>query len=61
MIGTLACRAAEQGIDVAIVSSDKDMLQLVGSHVQMLNPMKDDTWYDEETVKKNLWASSPPR
>src|ERR1700680_1222829 len=28
VIGTLACRAAEQGIDVAIVSSDKDMLQL---------------------------------
>ena len=29
VIGTLARRAAEQGIEVVIVSSDKDMLQLV--------------------------------
>ena len=28
VIGTLACRAVEQGLEVAIVSSDKDMLQL---------------------------------
>lgn len=46
VIGTLACRGVEQGIDVVIVSSDKDMLQLVNDRVQMLNPMKDDMWYD---------------
>ena len=46
VIGTLSCRAAEQGIEVAIVSSDKDMLQLVNPHVRMMNPMKDDLWYD---------------
>ena len=46
VIGTLSRRAVEQGLDVVIVSSDKDMLQLVNDHVQMLNPMKDDTWYD---------------
>jgi DNA polymerase-1 len=51
VIGTLARRAVEQGIDVAIVSSDKDMLQLVNSQVQMFNPMKDDTWYDEAGVE----------
>ncbi len=34
VIGTLACRAVEQGIDVVIVSSDKDMLQLVNDHVR---------------------------
>ena len=33
VIGTIARRAAEQGIDVTIVSSDKDMLQLVDDHV----------------------------
>jgi len=46
VIGTLARRAEEQGIDVVIVSSDKDMLQLVDDHTSMLNPMKDDAWYD---------------
>ena len=29
-----------------IVSSDKDMLQLVTDRISMLNPAKDDTWYD---------------
>src|SRR5262249_35869699 len=42
VIGTLAYRAVEQGLEVVIVSSDKDMLQLVGDHTIMLNPMKDD-------------------
>ncbi|HXP83821.1 MAG TPA: DNA polymerase I [Bryobacteraceae bacterium] len=52
VIGTLAHRAVEQGVDVAIVSSDKDMLQLVNDHVRMLNPMKDDTWYDAAETEK---------
>src|ERR1700674_260112 len=52
VIGTLACRAAEQGFDVAIVSSDKDMLQLVEERVSMLNPMKDDMWYDAVETEK---------
>jgi DNA polymerase-1 len=52
VIGTLACRAVEQGYEVVIVSSDKDMLQLVNSHVSMLNPAKDDTWYDPAKVKE---------
>ena len=34
-------------LDVVIVSSDKDMLQLVNDRVFMLNPMKDDEWYDD--------------
>ena len=46
VIGTVARRAAEIGCEVMIVSSDKDMLQLVNEHVSMLNPMKDDYIYD---------------
>jgi len=46
VIGTLARRGAEQGMEVVIVSSDKDMLQLVNDRVKMLNPMKDDMWFD---------------
>lgn len=52
VIGTLTRRAVEQGFEVAIVSSDKDMLQLVNGHVRMLNPMKDDTWYDAAETEK---------
>src|SRR5437773_924201 len=51
VIGTLARRAEQAGMDVVIVSSDKDMLQLVSGRVSMLNPAKDDEWYDAEKVK----------
>ena len=52
VIGTLARKAVDAGFEVAIVSSDKDMLQLVNHHVQMLNPMKNDQWYDSAEVEK---------
>ena len=51
VIGTLARRAEAAGCEVVIVSSDKDMLQLVTDRVSMLNPAKDDEWYDPEKVK----------
>ena len=37
VIGTLARRAEENGCEVVIVSSDKDMMQLVTDHICMLN------------------------
>jgi DNA polymerase-1 len=52
VIGTLSRRAENSGVDVVIVSSDKDMLQLVDDHTSMLNPMKDDTWYDAAETEK---------
>jgi DNA polymerase-1 len=51
VIGTLARRAEQAGCEVVIVSSDKDMLQLVTDRISMLNPAKDDEWYDPEKVK----------
>jgi DNA polymerase-1 len=54
VIGTLARKAVAQGAEVVIVSSDKDMLQLVNHHVRMLNPMKNDQWYDAAEVEKFL-------
>ena len=54
VIGTLARKAAEQGVEVAIVSSDKDMLQLVNDRVRMMNPMKDDLWYDAAETEKYM-------
>ena len=38
--------------DVVIVSSDKDMLQLVNDRVHMYNPVKEDIWYDAETAEQ---------
>ena len=40
IIATLACRAREAGARVTIISSDKDLMQLVGGGVEMLDPMK---------------------
>lgn len=52
VIGSISCRTLEKNIDVVIVSSDKDMLQLVNDRVFMLNPMKDDEWYDPAKVEE---------
>ncbi len=52
VIGTIGRKAAAAGCEVVIVSSDKDMLQLVTDRVSMLNPAKDDTWYDPAKVKE---------
>jgi DNA polymerase I len=40
IIATYACRAKEAGADVTIVSSDKDLMQLVNDKVRMLDPIK---------------------
>ena len=36
IIGTFACQAAALGLDVVIVTNDKDMCQLVTDHVKIL-------------------------
>ncbi len=40
IIATLACQARARGGRVTILSSDKDLMQLVGDGVEMLDPMK---------------------
>jgi DNA polymerase-1 len=54
VIGTLAREAAEQGHEVFIVSGDKDMMQLVTTHVKVLNPQKDNLILDAEKVREVL-------
>ncbi len=58
VIGALATRAAEVA-DVVIVSSDKDMLQLVNDRVHMYNPVKEDMWYDAETTEQFMGVKPP--
>ena len=52
VIGAIACQRHPKPLEVVIVSSDKDMLQLVNDRVFMLNPMKDDEWYDAAKVEQ---------
>jgi DNA polymerase-1 len=54
VIGAIARRAEQAGTEVVIVSSDKDMMQIVSERVSMLNPAKDDEWYGPAKVKEFL-------
>jgi DNA polymerase-1 len=54
VIGTLGRKAAAQGYQVFVVSSDKDMLQLVNDKVCVLNPPKDNLICDAAKVEEIL-------
>ena len=54
VIGTLARKAAEAAHPVYVVSSDKDMMQLVNERVQILNPPKDNLICDAAKVEEIL-------
>jgi DNA polymerase-1 len=54
VIGTLARKAAEASHPVYIVSSDKDMMQLVNDNVHILNPPKDNLICDAAKVEEIL-------
>jgi DNA polymerase I len=54
VIGTLGRKAAAQDFHVFVVSSDKDMLQLVNDKVWVLNPPKDNLICDAAKVEEIL-------
>ena len=54
VIGTLARKAAAESYSVYVVSSDKDMLQLVNDRVCVLNPPKDNLICDPAKVEEIL-------
>ena len=54
VIGTLARKAAAAGYHVYVVSSDKDMMQLVNDSVRVLNPPKDNLICDAAKVEEIL-------
>jgi DNA polymerase-1 len=59
LIATLARRGVEAGMEVVIVAGDKDLAQMVGEHVRMLDTMRDVS-YDAELVRKK-WGVPPAR
>ena len=55
LLGTLACRAAEQGLEVIILTGDMDALQLVEPRVRVLTSRRgfsETVLYDEELVRE---------
>jgi DNA polymerase-1 len=59
VIGTLVDAARARGMEVLIVSGDKDFAQLIDDDVRMFDPMRDVT-YDPELVRKK-WGVPPHR
>lgn len=58
VIGTLATKAAANGMQVAIVTGDKDFFQLVHDGIRVYNPKDEGTWYDAAGVK-DKWGVEP--
>lgn len=57
VIATLSRQAVERGFDVVIISSDKDLLQLVSDHVSVLSPGRDgkpEKRYDRDGVIEKM-------
>ncbi len=54
VIGTLSCKLAALDHHVFVVSSDKDMMQLVNADVSILNPTKDNLVLDPAGVEAAL-------
>ena len=52
LIATYACRARDAGGEAVIVSSDKDLMQLIGPSVVMWDPMKDRRLAEPEVYEK---------
>lgn len=52
VIATLACQARDAGGTATIISSDKDLMQLVGDGVDMLDPIKNKLIGPDEVAEK---------
>jgi DNA polymerase I len=59
VIGSLARQATKKNLEVIIVTSDKDLMQLVTPHVRILNPAKADLVIDEKKVEELMGV--PPK
>jgi DNA polymerase I len=60
VIASLAKQATAKRLETMIVTSDKDLMQLVDAHVRIFNPMKGDLVIDEKKVEE-LMGVPPSR
>jgi DNA polymerase-1 len=54
VIGTLARRASADGLEVALVTGDKDFFQLVDDRVRVFNPRDEGAWFDAAGVRERF-------
>lgn len=54
IMGTFALRAKQAGLEVYLVTGDKDMFQLVSPDIKILHTHKDNKVYDEQRVVEEL-------
>jgi len=59
ILATVAKKVSRQGIDVYIVTGDKDMLQIVDKNIMVYSTHKDGFIYDIETVKEKFSGLGP--
>ena len=52
VIATLVAQARARGWEVVIFSADKDIMQMVGDHVSMIDALHQKTYTREEVIKK---------
>lgn len=52
IIGTLARKGEKKGLEVIIVSGDKDMMQLISSNIHMLDTMKNKKFMGKDVIEK---------
>jgi DNA polymerase-1 len=63
VIGTLAARESARGLQVVIVSGDKDFYQLIGPRIALLNPGRggaagvEEQWVDQSNATERLGVS----
>jgi DNA polymerase-1 len=53
VIGTLARRMGAENVDVVVITSDKDLMQLVTDHVRLWDTMRD-RWSDADAVRRRF-------
>ena len=59
ILATIAKNASSQGIDVYIVTGDKDMLQIVDERIKVYSTHKDDLIYDNLRVRERFSGLGP--
>src|SRR6202451_1334587 len=52
VIASLSRQAAQEDLDIFVITSDKDLMQLVGGRVRLLNPAKNDLVIDSKMVEE---------
>ena len=52
ILGTIAQKGASEGLDVFIVTGDKDMLQIVNEKIKVYDPMKDKVFDQQYVTEK---------